>query len=464
MNTFKILFAEIWYRKLNFVLSLFAVVVAVTLFVAGPMLVEAYQAETAIEVDRMEDQVGELEAGVADMRAGMKRVEDETAARLEYLKEETRKLMITMGFNLLIVHGETNMSDFWANDFAAKDMPQEYVDRLASNQQLTLITHLVATLQQRIEWEKRKVLLVGYLPETTQSHARKKAPMGYNIEPGTVLLGYELGVDRKVDETITVLDKEFRIAAILGEKGSKQDITIAMHLTDAQELLDKPGRINQILALGCNCVDASLPDIREELGDALPGTRITEHHSIALARAEQRKTVAGEQAAILAQMGENLRQREKIVEERKVVLAEMTESRARIERIMVTLADVITPLVVLVCAIWVGLLALANVRQRSTEIGLLRALGKGSGMIAGLFLGKAVLVGLIGAAAGFLLGTWMAQFLGQSTLDVASGYFDPRIDILAYAMIGAPLLSALASYLPTLFALIQDPAVVLRET
>jgi ABC-type lipoprotein release transport system permease subunit len=30
-------------------------------------------------------------------------------------------------------------------------------------------------------------------------------------------------------------------------------------------------------------------------------------------------------------------------------------------------------------------------------------------------------------------------------------------------MCGAPLLSALASYLPTLGALLQDPAVVLRE-
>ncbi len=85
-------------------------------------------------------------------------------------------------------------------------------------------------------------------------------------------------------------------------------------------------------------------------------------------------------------------------------------------------------------------------------------------MIAGLFLGKAVLLGLIGAVVGFLLGTWMAQFLGHSTLEVASGYFDPRLDILLYALIGAPLLSALASYLPTLLALIQDPAVVLRET
>jgi putative ABC transport system permease protein len=237
-----------------------------------------------------------------------------------------------------------------------------------------------------------------------------------------------------------------------------------MHLQDVQELLDKPDRINQILALGCNCADSSLPFIREQLAEALPGTRITEHQSIALARAEQRKAVSLEQAGILQGMVQNIRDREEIVEERKVVLAEMTESRARIDRIMVTLADVITPLVVLVCAIWVGLLALANVRQRSTEIGLLRALGKGSGMIAGLFLGKAVLVGMIGAAAGFLLGTGMAQFLGQSTLDVASGYFAPRIDILIYAMVGAPLLSALASYLPTLFALIQDPAVVLRET
>jgi hypothetical protein len=343
-------------------------------------------------------------------------------------------------------------------------MPQEYVDRLAAAPGMSLITHLVATLQKKIEWEGRKVLLVGYAPESTQSHIRKKAPMGYNIRPGTVVLGYELGRGRKPNETITVEGKQFSLSGVFPEKGSKEDITIAMHLEDAQAVLGMPGEINQIMALGCNCADSDLPHIRKQLEGILPETRITEFRSIALARSEQRGLVAAQQQEILGKMAENLAQREEILEERKANMAEMQASRDRIEGIVVTLADVVTPLVVIVSAIWVGLLALSNVRERRTEIGLFRALGKGSTMIASLFLGKAVLVGLIGAAAGYFSGDWIGRLLGETALGVTSDYLQARGDVFLYAILGAPLLSALASYLPTLAALLQDPAVVLRDT
>ena len=56
----------------------------------------------------------------------------------------------------------------------------------------------------------------------------------------------------------------------------------------------------------------------------------------------------------------------------------------------VLLADPRAPLrfeehhVVLAAAVWVGLLALVNVRERITEIGVFRALGKSSARIASL--------------------------------------------------------------------------------
>lgn len=422
MRTLKIMMAEIGYRKLSFLLSLFAVCVAVALFVAGPILVDGYGRETDIRIAALQE---------------------ETAAELDELQDQTRRLMRDMGFNLLIVHRDTNMSDFWATDFATHDMPAEYVDRLASDPRLTLVTHLVATLQAKVEWRDRKVLLVGYLPEATQTHMRKKKPMGYNIEPGTVFLGHELARDVAVGDKIELLDESFRVARILPEQGSKEDITIAMHLDDAQQVLDKPGRINQILALGCHCAGANLGTVREQLSRVLPETRITEFRSIALARAEQRDSVA---------------------EKQEKIMAELATSRSQVQRTLETLAGVVTPVVVVAAAIWVGLLALANVRQRRVEIGVLRALGKGSGMIAALFLGKAVLVGLIGGLLGAALGTWLAQVLGTQALEVAADRFHIRSDVLAVALIGAPLLSALASYLPTLSALMQDPATVLRDT
>jgi putative ABC transport system permease protein len=427
MNALSLLLAEVRYRKLNFALSLLAVAIAVALFVAGPMLVEGYQRET-------EAQVAQAETA--------------TAEELDRLADQTRRLMRDMGFNLLITHRDTDMSEYWAADFAAADMPQQYVDRLAGDRRLTLVTHIVGTLQDRIDWNGRHAVLVGYAPSATQAHLRQKAPMGYRIEPGTVFLGHALGKDRAEGDKIEVLGREWRIARLLPEQGSKEDVTVAMHLRDAQELLGKsdPPRINQILALGCLCpdtpADMQLAAIRRQLETVLPEAQITEFRSIALARAKQRVAVADQRAAILA---------------------EMKSSRARIQEIMETAAGVLTPLAIVVAGVWVGLLALADVRERRTEIGILRALGKGAGTIASLFLGKAVLLGALGAAVGLGLGIAAACWFGARALEVDAARLHPQLGILLAALLGAPLLAALASYLPTLSAVMQDPAVVLRD-
>lgn len=421
MSTLRVMFSELRYRKLNFLLSALAVTIAVMLFVTGPVLIDGYGRETQARLAELEAKTGE---------------------ELARMEDQTRRLMRDMGFNLMIVHRDTNMSDFWADDFAAADMPQEYVDRLAADRRLTLVRHIVATLQGRITWEDRKVLVVGYSPEATQAHLAEKSPMGYRVEPGTVFLGHELGVGRKPGEKITLAEREFRIERILPEQGSKEDISIVMHLDDAQAVLNRPGRVNQIMALGCNCAGSDLPNIRRQLAAILPDTRITEFRSIALARAEQRELVA---------------------EKHRQILAETAHSREQVQGTIETLAAVTTPVVVLASAIWVGLLALANVRERRTEIGLLRALGKGSSTIAGLLLGKAALVGLSGAAVGVLLGIGAAWLLGVEALDVAAERFAVPWTVMAYALVGAPLLSAVASYLPTVVALVQDPAIVLRD-
>ncbi len=421
MNTIKLLLAEIRYRKLNFFMSLFAVVTAAALFTAGPVLVDGYGRETHERIAAMEE---------------------ETTAELDKLADQTRILMRDMGFNLMIVHKDTDMSDFWSSDFASEDLPQEYIDRLAGDSRLTLITHLVATLQKRIEWNGRKVLLVGYLPEATQSHMRKKSPMGFEVEPGTCFLGHELAAGRKKGQTIDVAGREFTIAQILPEQGSKQDITIAVHLTDAQAVLDLPGRINQIMALGCNCAGSDLANIRGQLATVLPETRITEFRSIALARAEQREEVKAKS---------------------KEILDQVKESREAVQGMMGGLFQVLTPVVVIACAIWIGLLSLANVRQRRMEIGLFRAIGKGSAMIASLFLGKAVLLGALGGLIGYFFGDWTARVLGVKAFEIGPGQFQLSGSLLAAVLVGAPLLSAVAAYLPALVAIHQDPAVVLRD-
>ena len=461
MSTFKLLLAEIRYRKLNFALSLLAVTIAVALFVTGPILIDGYGHQTETELKQ-------LHAGVVESQARVAQSEREADAALTKLEDDTRIAMRDMGFNLEIVHRDTDTIDFNSSQVPTLDMPQEYIDRLAADRSLTMITHLVAILREKITWGDHQVLLDGYLPEATQSHMRRKAPMGYILQPGTVYLGYHLGKHKKVGETIEVLGKEFRLAAVFKEQGSRQDSTIAMHLSDAQALLAKPDRIekpiNLILALDCRCAEADLPLIRKQLADALPETHVIRDRSKAAARANQRAMVKQQHDQIVA-----LHRRD--LEQRQNTLAETEARRAKIQQGMETLAGVMTWLVVLGSAVWVGLLAWSNVRERVTEIGVLRALGKSSTRIAALFLGKAIILGLLGAATGFSLGAGLGYAIGTDAtqsfgfrpLYAAADHFTFPYDLLVFALVGAPLLSAMASYLPTLFAVTQDPAVVLRD-
>lgn len=379
MSVVPLLWREIQHRKLNFISALFAVVVAVAVCVAIVTLCDASQ-------------------------------------------RETTRLMRNLGFNVLIVPKNVNMTDFWSQDFAEEEMPEEYVHRLAQSRNMS-IRHLVARLQKRIEWRGRTVLLTGILPEVPMVHGPQKDPMGLDLPRGTAYVGYQLAraLGIKAGDTIEIGAKTLSVTRLLEEKGGKDDIRIYAHLHDVQEILGKPGRINEIEALGCLCAGGTrIERIRADVARALPDTQVTEFESIARAR---------------------------------------SETRFMVERY----AGFLIPTVLVACGLWVFLLALGNVRERRVEIGLLRSLGVGSLSIAGLFLGKAALVGLLGAAVGYGLGTWMALHYGPRIFPVTAKGFAALPALLGWALLVAPLLCIVASYLPAMLAVVQDPAEVLRE-
>jgi lipoprotein-releasing system permease protein len=123
----------------------------------------------------------------------------------------------------------------------------------------------------------------------------------------------------------------------------------------------------------------------------------------------------------------------------------------------------LSPFLLVVSALWVGIMAALNVRERRPEIGVLRALGYGSGRIAGLFLVKAVLLGVLGALAGFALGNALAMSFGPGIFKVTATAIQTDWSLLGYAVVGAPLFAAMATFIPAMQAVAQDPAVTLRE-
>ena len=444
MSVYHLLLTEIRFRLLNFVLGLVAVVAAATLFVAGPTLIRGYAKESEEKLNVMRrETASELE-----------RLQNEADQAIADVEKQTKRNMRDLGFNLRIIHRNTDLTQLYQN-FVAFDMPQEYIQRLADSPEITKIVHLVASLKELIHHNGRPRLLVGFAPEATQSHIEKKSPMGFQIKRGTVFLGHEAGKEYEVDQSIEVLGKTFQVAQILPQGGTRdKDIAIFMHLADAQELLGKPNRITEIVALGCKCKTLNrIEEIRQQLEFVLPEAQVIELSTKAIAREDQRKLVEKYHRQA---MDEYTAGRQKINQEQQ-------SHQTKIISLMTTVTTITTPLVVLVCAVWVGLLTWSNVRERRSEIGILRALGKGTGNIASLFMGKAILMGLVGGAVGCGLGYAIARWFAVAALDVSVANFAPALDVLVSTLLGAPLVAAMATYLPTLSAIRQDPAIVLMD-
>jgi putative ABC transport system permease protein len=339
----------------------------------------------------------------------------------EASQRETVRLMRDMGFNILVVPRSVDMADFWSDGFAKADMPEDYVDKLAKSKRVR-VQHLVARLQKKVEWRRRPVLLTGVLPEVQMRYRATKSPMGLTIPKGTVYVGYALWRPEGIREAepITIGGHGFMVGKCLPESGSQDDIRIWGDLHEVQQVLGMPGRVNEIEALSCLCAGADLPTIRSDMAAELPDTQVTEFRSRAIARAETRHMVDRYAAFMM-------------------------------------------PVVLLVCALWVALLALGNVRERRGEIGILRAMGVGSGSVAALFIGKAVALGIAGAGLGFAAGTWLSVEFGPRIFPVTATQIVPVFGLLGWSLVLAPLVCVVASYVPAMLAVTQDPAEALRE-
>lgn len=343
-------------------------------------------------------------------------------------RRETRRVMRDMGQNLRIIPKETSIDKFWSDGFSEHTMPEEYVHRFASLEGFSY-THLTATLQKKVLWRDMNVILAGILPEVLPLDKRQQKPMTFSVKPGTVYVGFEVarGLGIKERKVVDILGKTFTVVKCLSRTGSSDDIRIYGHLHDIQSILNLEGKINEIKALECLCLIEDENDKRsmlavaqEQLAEILPEAKVILLQGIAEIRQKQRAAMEGYLAFLM-------------------------------------------PVILAVCGAWVGVLAMVNVRDRQQEIGIMRALGYGSGRITLLFLGKAVIIGLLGAAAGFFIGTALALNLGPGIFKVTAKAIKPEYVWFAWSLIVAPVFTAVSSFIPAMIAITYDPAVTLRE-
>lgn len=346
-----------------------------------------------------------------------------TTAEASY--REITRLARDIGFNLRIIPKATDMERFWTTGFSDQTMPEDVIERLVKHDRDFLtFNHLVATLQARFRLGEREILLTGLAPAIT-APAQRKQPMGFAIQAGTVVAGYhvaqQLGLEKGA--ALDLGTNRFVVAQCLAESGTDDDLRVFGLLSDVQRMLRLPGRINEIKAIDCLCLTSDqdpLTRLRAELAKAAPEAKVLQLRTIADARARQRQT-ATRHAAFL------------------------------------------TPFLLGAAAAWIGVLAILNVRERKLEIGIFRALGHGSGRIAALFLGRAVLLGMAGAAAGYVLGSALAVHSGTEIFQVTAKSIHALPALLLWAALAAPAFAALATLVPAMIAVTQDPADTLRQ-
>ncbi|OZB80544.1 MAG: hypothetical protein B7X41_17760 [Microbacterium sp. 14-71-5] len=109
-----------------------------------------------------------------------------------------------------------------------------------------------------------------------------------------------------------------------------------------------------------------------------------------------------------------------------------------------------------------------SVQERTREIGLMKAMGMGSGRVFGLFSLEATFIGFLGSAlgvlGGMLVGSVVSRILGRTLLSDLSGLqlvaFDARS--IASVILLVMVIAFLAGTLPAARAARQDPVESLR--
>ena len=424
MNIPRLIVRELLFRRWNALLSLSSIAAAVACLLGALVTLRTYdrRAET------------ELAAREAALHEQMARMED-----------NYRKITKNMGFNILVLPRDQNLTDFYSENFADKLMPAEYAQRLAAATNVASIRHVLPMLQQKLEWpeQRRKVLLIGVQGRMTYAlKAGGEEPLVKPVPPGTAALGYELhhSLGLTNQSEIVFMGRRLKVSAVHPERGTIDDITLWVDLPLAQALLGRTNQISCIVALECECGWGNLPLVRQDIQAILPDTQVLELAGKALARAEARRE-AGQNA------------QEAIDRERR--------GRAEQRRQREAFAAVLVPLVLAACSLWVGLLAWMNLRERRVEIGILRALGLRQTHVAVVFLGKAALLGLTGAVLGAAVAIPAAAALAHTHAAAALQLIG--WPALAQTLVLTPLLTMLASWIPAMLAAQQDPAHVLRE-
>jgi putative ABC transport system permease protein len=141
------------------------------------------------------------------------------------------------------------------------------------------------------------------------------------------------------------------------------------------------------------------------------------------------------------------------------VIRRVAEGESQILTRVRVLLWLVTSAALLAAALAVGASAAASVIERRTEIGLMKALGAGSGTVGFLLAAEQLLLAFVGGGVGYALGIILARLLGEKIFGAVP---EPSLIVFLVIVGLATSVTLLGSAIPLRRASRYEPAPILR--
>lgn len=353
-----------------------------------------------------------------------------------------------LGANILVLPQASNVDNYYSADIDAPTMPEEYVDRIISSN-LQGVDNLSPKLTRRIKIRTENVVLTGILPKnevTSKPMWQQSGLLGNDLVASCApentanksngledeklqrktidslrvdecLLGFAMSSKLKIKEgnSIDILGEKFKVSRVLNETGTIDDDRIFIHLRKAQEILKIPNQVSAIEIMGC--CNAISDGLLGKLRNVLPDTRIT-------------------------------------------TIGQIVSTQIETNKMMNKVSLIFLIIIVFVGGISIGNFMWANINERRKEFGMLRMIGFNKTIIYKMILAKALILGVIGGLAGFVLGTFAGLWLGP---ELAGIPVKPLPILIVVSLIISIGVSLIGSLIPAYLAGRIDPFKNMQE-
>ena len=237
---------------------------------------------------------------------------------------------------------------------------------------------------------------------------------------GEVLLGSAAADSAHLTpgDSLQISGKTFTVAGVLEQTGSQDDSLLFMPLPEAQKLLGKEGRIT-LVEVAALCAGCPIGDMVVQIAEKLPDAKVT-------------------------------------------AIQQVVESRLKALDHFKRFAFAVAGVVIFIGSLIVFVTMMGSVNERTTEIGVFRAIGFRRAHIIRIILLEAALVSLLAGVLGYTAGMGGAKLALPFMAETKEAALVWDSTVMAGSVILSLVVGMIASLYPALHASRMDPTEALR--